>query len=574
MMDPNTARSRASRRDRISVAAAIALGAGLLLGGGGWALIANGEECESGGASLVVKADPAIADAASSIAARQGFGGCAGVRIVPEASADTAAALAAGRGVPDVWIPDSELWLDLARSGASGRTVLGRSVSVAVSPLVFAFPPAASPGRKGRTWAGLLPGGTGGERPEAGNDLLIRMPDPARTATGMASLLALQDSIGNGHGFSTLKRFAGTLRTIEILEPGQDPAAVLNGPAQGASAQVAVVSEQQALRWGGTGRAGVPGTVYPSSGTPALDFPFTVTTADLGKQRRADEFLRAFRAPAGVTELNRRGLRSAVTGAGGVGRGGLSMPLPRIQAVASPGSASWVQQTWRSFKQEINVLALVDPSGPAGAAMTGAAWRGAIGPGGNRLDAMLVSLNRGLNLVGDDSEFGLWTTSGGQNSGARGTRRSHRPIVGIGELGSRTRMGTTHRLFLEKQLNAIRPQRGGGGAVYDSVVAAYEEMKRRYDADQLNVVLVLSAMGADGRPSAQFGKALARLRQQIDPARPVVFVVVAFGAGIDPGLKQMTGAVQGHSFQIKNPEGIEELFRNSDLMRVCTPPKC
>ncbi|WP_171064477.1 substrate-binding domain-containing protein [Actinomadura soli] len=572
MIDPTTARSRAARRDRISVAAAIALGAGLILGGGGWALIANGEECGSGGASLVVKADPAIAPAASAIVARQGLGRCAGVRIVPEESAGTAAALAAGRGVPDVWIPDSELWLDLARSGPSGRTVLGRSVSVAVSPLVFAFPPEGSPGREDQTWPGLLPGGTGDDRPEAGNDLLIRMPDPARTATGMASLLALEGAIGKGLGSGALKRFADTLRTVEILEPGQDPGAALNRPAQGASAQVAVVSEQQALRWGATGRAGVPATAYPSSGTPALDFPFTVTTADLGRQRRADEFLREFRAPAGVAELNRRGLRSATGGAGGAGgaaRTGLSAPLPRIQAVASPGAASRIQETWRSFKQEINVLALVDPSGPAGAAMTGAAWRADIGPGGNRLDAMLVSLNRGLNLVGDDSEFGLWTTSG-----RPGARRPHRPVVGIGELGGRTRTGTTHRLFLEKQLNAIRPRPGGGDAVYDSVVAAYQEMKRRYDADQLNVVLVLSAMGADGRPSARFGKALARLRQQIDTARPIVFVVVGFGAGIDPGLKQMSGAVQGHSFQIRNPEGIEELFRNSDLMRVCNPPHC
>ncbi|MFI0409319.1 substrate-binding domain-containing protein [Actinomadura sp. 3N508] len=572
MMHATTARSHASRRDRISVAAAIALGAGLVLGGGGWALIASGEECDSGGATLVVKADPAIAPAVSAIAARQESGRCAGVRIVPEESAGTASAIAAGRGVPDVWIPDSELWLDLARSGPSGRTVLGRSTSVAVSPLVFAFPTAGAPGEKGRTWAGLLPGGTGGDQADAGHDVLIRIPDPARTSVGMASLLALQNSIGKEQGVSALKRFANTLRTVEILEPGQDPAAALDGSARGASAQVAVVSEQQALGWGAAGRAGAPATVYPSAGTPALDFPFTVTTADLGRQRRADEFLRALRAPAGVAELNRRGLRSALGGAGGAGgaaQRGLSTPLPRIQAVASPGAASWVQTTWRSFTQEINVLALVDPSGPAGAAMTGAAWRGAIGPGGTRLDAMLVSLNRGLNLVGDDSEFGLWTTSGGP-----GARRPYRPMVGIGELGSRTRTGTTHRLFLENRLNAIRPRTGGGDAVYDSVVAAYQGMKRRYDADQLNVVLVLSAMGADGRPSTRFGKALARLRQQVDPARPVVFVVVGFGAGIDPGLKQMTEAVQGHSFQIRNPEGIEELFRNSDLMRVCNPPQC
>ncbi|RKS78750.1 extracellular solute-binding protein [Actinomadura pelletieri DSM 43383] len=557
MMDPTTARSNASRRDRISVAAAIALGAGLVLGGGGWALIANGEECDSGRASLVVKADPAIAPAASAIAARRQTGRCVAVRVVPADSAGTATALAAGRGVPDVWIPDSELWLDLARGGPSGRTILGRSTSVAVSPLLFAVPPTDPP--QSRTWAELLPN-EADDGPEPGHDVQIRIPDPTRTSVGMASLLALQSSIGKEQGFSALRRFADTLRTVEILEPGQDPATTLN-----ASAQVAIVSEQQAFGWTAAGRTEPPTTVYPAAGTPALDFPFTVTTADLGKQRRADEFLRALRAPAGVAELNRRGLRSAT---GGGTQRGLSTPLPRVQAVASPGAASWVQQTWRSFTQEINVLALVDPSGPAGAAMTGAAWRGAIGPGGTRLDAMLVSLNRGLNLVGDDSEFGLWATS------RPGTRRPYRPMVGIGELGSRTRTGTTHRLFLEKRLNAIRPQTGGGGAVYDSVVAAYQEMKRRHDADQLNVVLVFTAMGADARPTAQFKKALTNLRKQIDPARPIVFVVVGFGTGIDPGLKQMTETVQGQSFQIKNPDGIEELFRNSDLMRVCNPPQC
>ncbi|TYB46284.1 substrate-binding domain-containing protein [Actinomadura chibensis] len=563
-MDPYTARSPRSRRDRISVAAAVALGAGLLLGGGGWALIANGDECARDEASLVVKADPAIAPAASALAAREGSGRCAAVKVTAEASADTAAAISAGRNVPDVWIPDSELWLDLARGGPSGRTVLGRSASVAVSPLLIAYPPdeGAPPDR---TWAGLLaaqPDGTGDDPPEAGNDLVVRVPDPARTAAGMASLLALQDAIGPGQGFTSLKRFAATLRTIETLDPGEDPRAALSEPAEGSSAQVAVVSEQQATRW----PAGRPGTVYPASGTPALDFPFTVTTADLAKQHRADDLLRRFQSPSGVAELNRRGLRGG-GGAKAAAGGALSTPLPRILPLASPGAASRIQQTWRSFKQEINVLALVDPSGPAGTAMTGAAWRDAIGPGGNRLDAMLVSLNRGLNLVGDDSEFGLWTTSGA-------ARRSYRPVVGIGELGGRTRTATTHRLVLEQRLNAIRPRRGRDGAIYESVVAAYREMKRRYDADQINVVLVLTAMGADGHPSAQFGKALERLRREVDPARPIVFVVVGFGSGLDPGLKQLTGAVQGQSFQIRNPEGIEELFRNSDLMRVCSPPQC
>ncbi|WP_187437971.1 substrate-binding domain-containing protein [Actinomadura decatromicini] len=562
-MDPYTARSPRSRRDRISVAAAVALGAGLLLGGGGWALIANGDECARDEASLVVKADPAIAPAASALAAREGSGRCAAVRVVAESSADTAAAISAGRNVPDVWIPDSELWLDLARGGPSGRTVLGRSASVAVSPLLFAYPPDEG-APDDRTWAGLLaalPDGTDADRSEAGNDLVVRVPDPARTASGMASLLALQDSIGQGQGFTSLKRFAATLRTIETLDPDEDPRAALSDPAEGASGQVAVVSEQQATRW----PPGRPGTVYPASGTPALDFPFTVTTADLAGQRRADDLLRRFRSPSGVAELNRRGLRGSRTKAAG---GALSTPLPRILPLASPGAASRIQQTWRSFKQEINVLALVDPSGPAGTAMTGAAWRDAIRPGGTRLDAMLVSLNRGLNLVGDDSEFGLWTTSGEAH-------RPYRPVAGIGGLGGRTRTtGTTHRLVLEQRLNAIRPRRARDGAIYESVVAAYQEMKRRYDGDQINVVLVLTAMGADGRPPAQFGKALERLRRQVDPARPIVFVVVGFGSGLDPGLKQLTGAVQGQSFQIRNPEGIEELFRNSDLMRVCSPPQC
>lgn len=70
-------------------------------------VLGSGGKCDSDDASLVVKADPAIAPAVSALAARQK------VRVVPEESAGTAV----GRGVPDVRIPDSELWPDPAPRG-------------------------------------------------------------------------------------------------------------------------------------------------------------------------------------------------------------------------------------------------------------------------------------------------------------------------------------------------------------------------------------------------------------------------------------------------------------------------
>jgi hypothetical protein len=525
-------------RDQVTVAAATALAVGLVRGGGGWALAMRDTGCDGARQWLSVTADPAVAPAALAVADRfnadrRTEGQCASVRVVAGDSGETAGVFRTARGTPDVWIPDSSLWPDLV-----GRAPAGKAPSVASSPIVFAV--SESTADRYRTELERQSWNAFQER-RSGAGFHLRLSDPVRTGSGMASLLALQASSGSGKG--ALDRFTTVLRTAKTLPSGQGVETVFSE--HGDASSVAVVPEQVVLQHNKGGTQQIT-AVYPSAGTPYLDFPYIVTTTDSKRKRVADAFLAELRSPRTAGDLKRAGLR------------GPGQRTPRPLPVVRPGAAAGIQETWRKLGQGLNVLALIDPS-RGGTPMPGTS--------GTRLDAMLKALSTGFTLVPDDSSFGLWTLTGTPG-------RPYRQIDAMRELGARTQDGGNQRLNLQESLKHVRPRQGETAGLYAAIRAAYGEVERNYGKDRLNVVLVLTAGGPRSAERTQIGRTVEKLKGAFDARRPVSVIVLGFGAEAAPALRKVAAVTDGGAYKIDNPGTVMRLFLRSDQLRVCDEPRC
>ena len=156
---------------------------------------------------------------------RQVDGRCAAIAVHAAQAAAVAKALAQPRAGPkppaDAWIPDSSLWVDVARSSPDAAQVIQPTgVVLAETPLVIAMPrPAAA-----RTpifgtsvgWQLLLPPTAGG--PSQALGLNVQFPDPTQSAAGLAGLIELKRIFGYGRTARDAR--AEFALNVQVVPPG------------------------------------------------------------------------------------------------------------------------------------------------------------------------------------------------------------------------------------------------------------------------------------------------------------------------------------------------------------------
>lgn len=131
--------------------------------------------------TLLVTATPEIAPVVEAAADRMGDA-CAAVVVTPQESAATADALAGPRArQPDVWIPESTVWLQRTQARRAWELPVG-GTSVASSPVVLGVTKVAAD-RLGTplTWARVL-----------GSDVRAGLPDPVQDPVGLSTLLGVR----------------------------------------------------------------------------------------------------------------------------------------------------------------------------------------------------------------------------------------------------------------------------------------------------------------------------------------------------------------------------------------------
>src|SRR5262249_46439196 len=216
----------------------------------------------------------------------QVHGRCAAVAVhtVPAATVATELSTGKTQSAVDAWIPDSSLWVDVARATpAAAKRVQPSGTVIAESPLVIAMPRpmAARTPIFGSTvgWQILAPPSAGG--PSRALGLNVQYPDPTQSAVGLAGLIELKRLFGYGRAArGEMATFALNVQvvhpsTVASSLPSLDAFARPSGASD--TAPVTLTSEQAVVAFDRT-HTGQPAPVgHPAQGTVPLAHPHVPT---------------------------------------------------------------------------------------------------------------------------------------------------------------------------------------------------------------------------------------------------------------------------------------------------------
>jgi hypothetical protein len=540
--DPSETRRRLPRPTaRLYLAASVALV--LVVGAVVWAVAgpgtSSGGQCASTSA-VRVTVSPELGSIATKLLAapvKLRDGTCAQARVSAQRPLQTVGDLGAlnPSALPEVWVPDSSLWA--ARAGSAGLTSAG---SMAASPVVLATGRAAV---DQLGWSQTAP--TWGQAVSSNRPLAV--PDLAGSSAGLAALAAVRSSLGGDQN-------ADNAVVAAVLAASRGPAvstadALASGRRNAADAPLVPVSEQQVY----AANRGVPQSslvaVYPSEGSPALDYPvLRVGRATGGRTAAIDAVLSRLRSAAARSAVTAAGFRTA-SGAGPADAGGNS----GIRAVAPgtlPLDPAQVQQLLA------RVSSLTTPSRILAAFDVSTSMAAPVGSG-TRATLERDAAKSALTLVPGPSAIGLWDFAYHLNAGEDWSE-----LVPTRRLDAQVD-GHSQRDLLAAALDAL-PQRlsPGGTGLYDTTLAAVRAARTSYDPAAVNsVLLVTDGANDDDDTGADLGALVDTLRREADPARPVKVIAVGVGTDADlDALRQITSATGGATYSALDPNDLKTVL--------------
>jgi len=551
----------------------------LLLIGRGTAQIVGRYSCSRNQVVLNVAVSPDIAPAITRIAdyfnrrQLQAGGSCVSVSVDTETPATAAGQIDGQRARPhpgiDAWIPDSSLWVDQARSVPFGaKLIQPAGFSIALSPLMMVMPEQAAarvPAFGHANWRMLLPASAGG--PALPSAARVDLPDPSQSAAGLASLVEMGRLLGRSTAARV--RFSKFVYSTEVTSYFDDPNSLRYFVSLAApplrSDPVTVTTEQAVLAYDQAYphqplAARYPAGGSPLYGSPELDYPYVLTTADRVRQDAAQLFGKVLTGPYAQSVIRYAGFRSGrgvpdvFTASSGLARQALQVATP-----PAPSEAPAVLSVWRKLALSSRDLTLVDVSSamarPASAAAPG-------GPTFAKELAQTASL--GLALFPDTANIGLWEFSD-HLSGAK----PYKELVPVGPLPQSLGV-ISRRAELQRIDGSLAPTGGRHAALYGSILDAYQYMQKTYQPNFFNTVIVL-ASGIDNTPgdiTAQ--QLLAKLAKLSMSPRKVAVIIIAFSPAADfPMLKKIALSTGGQAYQITNPARVAQVFYQALAHRLC-----
>jgi hypothetical protein len=481
-------------------------------------------------------AAPVVRSAAVSIQGRSiGDGQCLQVSVTGQDPAQTVAgsAVLPPDRAPDIWIPDSSLWIPQIP-----KWRLQRVGSLATTPVVLATSRLATKelGWTSRppSWAQAL----AGRRP-------VALPDVDQRADSLAALFALWQSMGKGAAAERAVAAALIASGRSPVPPGEDAVAVAQSGT--VTAPVIATTEQAvAVANGGNADPNLV-AVYPQEGSPVLDFPIVTsqTVAKTPEQHRALDLLLAhLTSPATHRLAVSNGFRiDLATGpkAAGVRAGA-------VRAMAPPTAAEMtgLRGRLKALAQPSRMLAVIDVSTSMSAE----------GPGGaSRIQLCAAAAQNGADLLPNGSSVGLWIFAR-----RLAGERDWRELTPVAVLGGSAGGGRTHREELKQAtrrvVNELTP---GGTGLYDTALAAVREMRDSYDPRAVNSVVIFTDGANDKSGGRSLDGLVATLKSEADPNRPVLLFAMGIGPNADmTALDAMTKATGGKAWSVDTPSDLEK----------------
>lgn len=513
--------------------------------------------CQQRG-QLRVAAAPAIAAVVAAIGHDQLAGSAAPdcIDVVVQAVDPQAEIQSLANGTarpPDVWIPDSTLWID--RAGVERVAKATNAASVASSPLVIAVSsqeadrlrgtdardPAARP-----TVADVVTATT------RGNTFSVELSDqklsPARVGTILALTRATQSMPDARASLTALLRSA-TVNTI----PTEARLASLSP-----TAAVGVPASEHDVWASREDRSPVePVAIY--TGGVSFDFPFAVMATDPATLRRAQALFDRLTSPTGQALIKASGLRD-VKGSGGPvltpdrGVNGSTTIAPDRLTSTSLNQAEKALET---ATQDARLLAVMDVSGSM-------AWGvgGRDGPGPSRLAIATRAAATGLSLYPPSTEVGLWVFS--KDMAGRQDYREVRPVTRLDAPGARS--------GLARALTQAAPMEGGDTALYATTLAAVRQMGEHWQPGRVNAVVLLSDGKDTDTDGPTLNQVISALEAQHRSATPVPVISIAFGPqGDTASLAAISKASGGATYRASTADQVRQIFLDAVGQRACRP---
>jgi hypothetical protein len=517
----------------------VAAGVVVLLVAGGlvWWLTGSGA-CDTR-QTVAVTVAPELASVAEELLAdpvELEGGVCAVAEVTAQEPLQTVGDLAAleADALPDVWVPDSSLWV--ARAGAAS---LEPVASFASSPVVLATSRDAV---ESLGWSGSAPGwGQALGSPQA-----LAVPDLATSAEGLAALSAVRSALGGAED-------ADNAVVQAVLAAQRGPAVsaadgLAAGREGGADAPLVPVSEQEVYATNQEAEDSALVAVYPAEGSPSLDYPIVRLGSPSGDAAAAVEAtVRRLTSDTARTAAVAAGFRDGDGSApGDPDEAGIQQAAPTALAL-DPAGVQALLARLSSLASPSRILAVFDVS---------TSMEAPVGDG-TRATLARDAAKATLSLVPGDYAIGLWAFAYQLENG-----QDWAELVPTRELDADAE-GRPQRELLDSQLDSI-PGRltPGGTGLYDTTLAAVRAARDNYDPTAVNSVLVLTdGTNEDDESGLELDALLATLNSEANPERPVKVIGVALGPDADlEALERIAEATQGAAYSAVDPADLQTVL--------------
>jgi hypothetical protein len=512
----------------------------LLAGGLVWWLARAGaaEECATR-QTVAVTVAPELGELAQQLLADPialADGVCAQAAITAQEPPQTVGDLGAleNDALPAVWVPDSSLWA--ARAGAAPLEGAG---SMGSSPVVLATSRAVA---DALGWTDAAP--SWGQALATGRPLAV--PDLAASAEGLSALAAVRASLGGGPEAdnAVVSAVLAAARSTAIT-PADGLAA---GSAGAADAPLVPVSEQEVFAANKGTEDPALVAVYPSEGSPTLDYPVLRVGDRSGGDRTAvDAVVRRLASDAVRSTLHEAGFRgpdgTAPPGAGE--QTGTREEAPADLAL-DPAEVQGLFARLSSLAKPSRLLAVFDVS---------TSMEAPVGDG-TRATLARDAAKSALTLFPDSSAIGLWAFAHHLQG-----KSDWVELVPTRTLDADAG-GKPQRAALTEQLDSVPGRLAPGGTgLYDTTLAAVRAARADFDPTAVTSVVIITDGRDEDGDTIGLESLLQTLQAEVDDSRPVKVIGIALGPDADLGaLEQIAGATGGAAYSAVDENDLQTVL--------------